>query len=82
MISIHALARSATDVKLVRLRYKLISIHALARSATNIVVDFDVWDKDFNPRTREECDRNILYITTGKIFKTHYLLKFFYFITK
>ena len=36
---------------------KRISIHALARSATNLVRVCKEYLIDFNPRTREECDR-------------------------
>ena len=74
IISIHALARSATlDIGQV-VDFVMISIHALARSATANMEFVREVSVNFNPRTREECDRNILLVIAEIIFKIHYLL--------
>lgn len=50
-----------------------ISIHALAKSATFTSQSSNASILYFNPRTREECDRNILLVIAEIIFKIHYL---------
>ena len=56
-ISIHAPAKGATNTSLMTSAYPLISIHAPAKGATK---DWLHWQKimqNFNPRTREGCDK-------------------------
>ncbi|EHO85547.1 hypothetical protein HMPREF0380_00879, partial [Eubacterium infirmum F0142] len=65
IISIHALARSATITLLVNVKGMPISIHALARSATLWQFGGSTNMLNFNPRTREECDESESYIVTG-----------------
>ena len=55
-ISIHALTRSATNKQCEYRRVIFISIHALTRSATVILKQNAPEQRNFNPRTHEECD--------------------------
>ena len=55
-ISIHALARRATTIRVNRSGVSTISIHALARRAT-LFLSVSYWTaKHFNPRSRKESD--------------------------
>ena len=56
VISIHALTRSATEIKKAALAEERISIHALTRSATFWFREAHSHLLHFNPRTHEECD--------------------------
>ena len=56
-VSIHALTRSATNLKFSIRYYKGVSIHALTRSATRKQVKQADRKDGFNPRTHEECDQ-------------------------
>src|SRR5690606_36307361 len=56
LISIHALARSATILPRHQLVVLSVSIHALARSATRRDLGRRAGGRCFNPRAREERD--------------------------
>ena len=55
-ISIHAPAKGATVVLVLRLVLQVISIHAPAKGATTTVVVLLSVFVDFNPRSREGSD--------------------------
>ncbi len=56
MVSIHALAKRATEVKMTTKRELLVSIHALAKRATDCSCGDAIGARGFNPRPREEGD--------------------------
>ena len=58
-VSIHALTRSATHWLWVNSKGLNVSIHALTRSATGNGWEAAAMMNGFNPRTHEECDKDI-----------------------
>src|SRR5690606_38570423 len=56
IVSIHALARSATKTAVNNAMIRRVSIHALARSATLLSSALHLNKVSFNPRAREERD--------------------------
>ncbi|EHO85548.1 hypothetical protein HMPREF0380_00880 [Eubacterium infirmum F0142] len=65
-ISIHALARSATSSGAAKSAQTFISIHALARSATSVCLCLSITRNNFNPRTREECDKTLMQVLKSR----------------
>ena len=59
-ISIHAPARGATATQAMAANMHLISIHAPARGATCSGALSGADCRDFNPRTREGCDQELI----------------------
>ena len=58
-ISIHAPAKGATLSTLHKNQFLCISIHAPAKGATAFLLVLSASISDFNPRTREGCDKSI-----------------------
>ena len=65
-VSIHALTRSATSIVGVKAPKISVSIHALTRSATRRSAHTQTGSKRFNPRTHEECDKQLVSLETLK----------------
>ena len=56
-ISIHALVKRATFLKVISSKFKRISIHALVKRATTERRNLRRHNRNFNPRPRKEGDK-------------------------